>query len=161
MEEFTFPSFPLKDHTASPWLIVPSGVIHTVKHEQDHRRSFSAMEQQAVGSDRYHLGAYDGHHHSSARFVAEDKMDMLWEDFNEEVAWTAQPCPLTTGLPSWAMAKEPSLTSSDCYEGTAKTCKHSVVRRKRMGLLKMLKQLKTLFLARKTGAGSSTNTLPI
>ncbi|CAO2144272.1 unnamed protein product [Urochloa humidicola] len=166
MEEFTFPSFPLgqcnaKDDTASPWLVVPGDIIHTAKHEHDHRRSFLAVKQQAVGSGDHYLGAYDGHHHSSARFAEEDKMDMLWEDFNEEFALAAQPWPLTIGLPSWATAKESSPTSGDCYEGTAKTPKHSVVRRKRIGLLKMLKLIKKLFLARKSSASPSTNTLPI
>ncbi|OEL16223.1 hypothetical protein BAE44_0022759 [Dichanthelium oligosanthes] len=172
MEEFTFPSVPFEHCNAankvpfphfaspSPWLVVPGGVIDTAVHEHDHRRSFSAVEQQAAGSDHHHhhhLGGYDGHHHGSARFAVEDKMDMLWEDFNEELARAAQPCPLTKGTPSWATTKEAWL-AGDGYEGAAETRKHAVVRRRRMGLLMMLRLLKKLFLAHKSGAAPSKKT---
>jgi hypothetical protein len=36
----------------------------------------------------------------------EDKMDMLLEDFNEELARAAQPCPLTKVMPSWATKED-------------------------------------------------------
>jgi hypothetical protein len=171
MEEFTFPSFPLEQYnakkvpfphfaSASPWLVVPgSGVVDTAVHEHDHRRSFSAVEQQAnTGSDHHH-----GHSHGSARFAVEDKMDMLWEDFNEELARAAQPCPLTKGTPSWATAKESWLGDGDGgYEDSAfETRKHAVVRRRRMGLLMMLRLLKKLFLAHKSGAAPSRKAPPI
>uniref|UniRef100_K3YEB5 Uncharacterized protein n=1 Tax=Setaria italica TaxID=4555 RepID=K3YEB5_SETIT len=169
MEEFTFPSVPFEHCNAakkvsfphfaspSPWLVVPGGVVDTAAHE-----SFSAVEQQtAAGSDHHHhLGGYDGHHHGSARFAVEDKMDMLWEDFNEELARAAQPCPLTKGTPSWAATKE-SWFAGDGYEGAAETRKHAVVRRRRMGLLMMLRLLKKLFLAHKSGAAPSRKTPPI
>jgi hypothetical protein len=180
MEEFTFPSVPFEHCNAakkvsfphfaspSPWLVVPGGVVDTTAREYDHRRSFSAVEQQAAaGSDRnhhhhhHHLGGYDGqHHHGSARFAVEDKMDMLWEDFNEELARAGQPCPLTKGTPSWSAAKE-SWLAVDGYEGAAETRKHAVVRRRRMGLLMMLRLLKKLFLAHKSGAAPSRKAPPI
>ncbi|KAF8726344.1 hypothetical protein HU200_019806 [Digitaria exilis] len=174
MEEFTFPSIPFEQcnaakkvpfpHFASPlpWLVVPGGAVDTTVHEHDHRRSFSAVEQQAAVSDHHHqLGGYDGgHHHGSARFAVEDKMDMLWEDFNEELARAAQPCPLTKGTPSWAARKEPWF-AGDGFEGAAETRKHAVIRRRRMGLLMMLRLLKKLFLAHKSGAAPSRKTPPI
>ncbi|WVZ88762.1 hypothetical protein U9M48_035238 [Paspalum notatum var. saurae] len=167
MEKFTFPSFPLEQCNAkngpfphfaspSPWLVVPGGVIDTAAHEHDHRRAFSAVEQQAAGSDHHH------HRHGSARFAVEDKMDMLWEDFNEELARAAQPWPLTKGTPSWGAAKESWLAGGDGYEGAAHEArKHAVVRRRRMGLLMMLRLLKKLFLAHKSGAAPSRKTPPI
>ncbi|CAN6339875.1 unnamed protein product [Urochloa humidicola] len=174
MEEFTFPSVAFEHCNAakkvpfphftspSPWLVVPGGVVDTAAHEHDHRRSFSAVEQQgAAGRDHHHhLGGYDGQYHGSARFAVEDKMDMLWEDFNEELARAAQPCPLTKGTPSWSAAKE-SWLDGDGYEGAAEMRKHAVVRRRRMGLLMMLRLLKKLFLARKSGAAPSRKTPPI
>ena len=155
MEEFTFPSSPLEQYnakkvpfphfaSASPWLVVPGGVVDTAVHDHDHRRSFSAVEQQEAAGSDYHdqhqqqLGGYDQHRHGSVRFAVEDKMDMLWEDFNEELARAAQPCPLTMGTPSWATAKESWLAGGDGYEGSL-----------RMGLLMMLRLLKKLFLAHK------------
>jgi hypothetical protein len=74
--------------------------------------------------------------------VAEDEMDLLWEDFNEELARAAPPpCPLTnTGAP-WTATKE-----------LAETRRRAVVRRKRTGLLAMLRLLKKLFLAHKSSA---------
>ncbi|KAJ1265110.1 hypothetical protein BS78_08G053700 [Paspalum vaginatum] len=168
MEEFTFPSFPLEQCNAknapfphfaspSPWLVVPGGVVDTASHEHDHRRTFSAVEQQAAGSDHHH------HRHGSARFAVEDKMDMLWEDFNEELARAEQPCLVTKGTPSWAAAKESWLAGGDGYEGAAgaEARKHAVVRRRRMGLLMMLRLLKKLFLAHKSGAAPSRKTPPI
>ncbi|PWZ29936.1 hypothetical protein Zm00014a_031800 [Zea mays] len=158
MEEFAFPSFPLEQcnanfsASASPWLLVPGGVVGTAAvHEHDHRRSVSAVEQQAAGGDQQQLGG----RHGSARFAVEDKMDMLWEDFNEELARAAQPCPLTRGTPSWAAAREPWL------DGALETRKHAVVRRRRMGLLMMLRLLKKLFLAHKSGAAPSRKAPPI
>jgi hypothetical protein len=90
-------------------------------------------------------------------------MDMLWEDFNEELARAAQPCPLTKGTPSWATAKESWLAGGDGdgYEGAFETRKHAVVRRRRMGLLTMLRLLKKLFLAHKSGAAPSRKAPPI
>ncbi|CAL4896631.1 unnamed protein product [Urochloa decumbens] len=175
MEEFTFPSVPFEHCNAakkvsfphfassSPWLVVPGGVVDTAAaHEHDHRRSFSAAEQQPAGTDHHHFGGYDGQYHGSARFAVEDKMDMLWEDFNEELARAAQPCPLTKGTPSWSAAKESWLASDSYeYEGAAETRKHAVVRRRRMGLLMMLRLLKKLFLAHKSGAAPSRKTPPI
>ena len=175
MEEFTFPTVPFEHCNAvkkkapfphfaspSPWLVVPGGVVDTAVHEHEHRRSFSAAEKQAPGSDHHHhhLGGYDGHHHGSARFAVEDKMDMLWEDFNEELARAAQPCPLSKGTPSWAATKE-SWFDGDGYEGAGETRKHAVVRRRRMGLLMMLRLLKKLFLAPKSGAAPSRKAPPI
>ncbi|CAD6268130.1 unnamed protein product [Miscanthus lutarioriparius] len=179
MEEFTFPSSPLEQYnakkvpfphfaSASPWLVVPGGVVDTAVHDHDHRRSFSAVEpQEAAGSDYHHqhqqqLGGYDHHRHGSARFAVEDKMDMLWEDFNEELARAAQPCPLTKGTPSWATAKESWLDGDGYgYEGAFETRKHAVIRRRRMGLLMMLRLLKKLFLAHKSGAAPSRKAPPI
>ena len=174
MEEFTFPTVPFEHCNAvkkkapfphfaspSPWLVVPGGVVDTAVYEREHRRSFSAAEQQAPGSEHHHhLGGYDGHHHGSARFAVEDKMDMLWEDFNEELARAAQPCPLTKGTPSWAATKD-SWFAGDGYEGAGETRKHAVVRRRRMGLLMMLRLLKKLFLAHKSGAAPSRKAPPI
>ncbi|CAN6349146.1 unnamed protein product [Urochloa humidicola] len=173
MEEFTFPSVPFEHcnagkkvsfpHFASPlpWLVVPGGGVDTAAHEYDHRRTFSAVEQQAAAAgDPRHLGGYDGQYHGSARFAVEDKMDMLWEDFNEELARAAQPCPLTKGTPSWSAAKE-SWLAGDGYEGAAETRKHAVIRRRRMGLLMVLRLLKKLFLAHKSGATPSRKTPPI
>ncbi|KAL6906184.1 hypothetical protein ACP4OV_003785 [Aristida adscensionis] len=174
MEEFTFPSISVEQcngkklpfpHFASPspWLVVPGGVVDTAAvHEHDHRRTFSAVEPQAgCGGDRYPVAGagYHHHHHGSARFAVEDKMDMLWEDFNEELASVAPPCPLTSKGASWTTAKESWLAGvvDDAGAG-AETRKHAVVRRRRMGLLMMLRLLKKLFLAHKSGAAASRKT---
>ncbi|KAL6642346.1 hypothetical protein ACP70R_020527 [Stipagrostis hirtigluma subsp. patula] len=171
MEEFTFPSIPLDQCNAkklpfphfaspSPWLVVPGGVVDMAVHEHDHRRSISAVEPQAGWGDHYPVAGAGYHHHGSARFAVEDKMDMLWEDFNEELARAAPPCPLTSKGTSWA-AKESWLAGVD--EGGAEARKHAgaVVRRRRMGLLTMLRLLKKLFLAHKSSGASSRKTPPI
>jgi hypothetical protein len=152
MEEFTFPRVPLNTfsfpHFASPPpRHVAVSVVDTADH---HRRILSAVEPQAAGacSDRYTAaaavggGGWQRHHGSVRRAVAEDEMDLLWEDFNEELARAAPPpCPLTnTGAP-WTATKE-----------LAETRRRAVVRRKRTGLLGMLWLLKKLFLAHKSDA---------
>ena len=182
MEEFTFPSFPLEQYnakkvpfpqfaSASPWLIVPGGVVDTAVHEHDHRRSLSAVEpQEAAGSDYRHqhqqqLGGYDHHRHGSARFAVEDKMDMLWEDFNEELASVPPLCPLSPVINKGALAmKEAAGWLGGDGDGDTvvvdpeKHGKHPrpqpqdgrVVRRRKWSLRLMLRLLKKLFLVKKS-----------
>ncbi|GJM87847.1 hypothetical protein PR202_ga03842 [Eleusine coracana subsp. coracana] len=172
MEEFTFPCVPVEQCNAktlpfphfsspSPWLV--AGSVDTAVHEHDHRRSFSAVEPQAAAcSDHYAVAGAAGYqHHGSARYaVEEDKMDMLWEDFNEEIAGAAAPpCPLTKGTP-WTAAKDSWFPGDEDFV-PAETRKHAVVRRKRMGLLTMLRLLKKLFLAHKSSATTSRKAPPI
>jgi hypothetical protein len=178
MEELTLPCVPQEQsstntlpfpHLASPspWLVAGSVDTTVHVHEHDHhRRSFSAVEPQAAAcSDHYTVvvaggGGYQ-HHHGSARYaVEEDKMDMLWEDFNEELTRAAPLCPLAKGTP-WMTPKEAWLAGEDDDCVPAETRKRAVVRRKRMGLLAMLRLLEKLFLAHKSGAAASGKTPPI
>ncbi|KAF0888156.1 hypothetical protein E2562_010848 [Oryza meyeriana var. granulata] len=163
MEEFTFLCVPLEQcngvkkppfppHFASPppWFGAGAGGVDAVAY--DHRRSFSAAENDEKGNGwHYH---YDGH--GSARFAGEEtKMDMLWEDFNEELSRAAgpPPCPLSK---EWT--KEAWLAGDGTPEmrrhAAATAASGSVIRRRRLSLLMMLKLLKKLILAHKSNAAS-------
>lgn len=165
MEEFAFPSFPLEQcnadfsASASPWLLVPGGVVGTAAvHEHDHRRSVSAVEQQAAGGDQQQLGG----RHGSARFAVEDKMDMLWEDFNEELASVPPLCPLSPVINKERLAMSwLDLDDDDkmVVVDLEKHCKGKhphhpqdgrVVRRRKWSLMLMLRLLKKLFLVNKS-----------
>lgn len=160
MEEFTFPSIPLEQcnakklsfpHFASPPLwFVPGGDADAAA-AHDHLRSFSAVEQAGKAGNDYPGG---GHHsHGSERFaVEEDKMDMLWEDFNEELARAAPPCPLSKewAREAWLAGDGAAAVEMRRYA----VASGSVVRRRRLSLLMMLKLLKKLFLAHKSNATS-------
>ncbi|KAK3119412.1 hypothetical protein QOZ80_9AG0670050 [Eleusine coracana subsp. coracana] len=82
----------------------------------------------------------------------EDKMDMLWEDFNEELASIPPLCPLSPlidkrGLPT---TKEAWLVAGDATEKLMRAYDGKVVRRRRWSLLLMLRLLKKLFLVKRT-----------
>ncbi|KAG8093442.1 hypothetical protein GUJ93_ZPchr0012g20229 [Zizania palustris] len=173
MEDFTFPSVALEKycngkkppfpHFASPPPWFGTGGVDAAA--RDHRRSFSAVEQ-GDGEDTRrgcHYYSYEYARHGSARFAGEEsKMDVLWEDFNEELTRAAAPpCPLSK---EWT--KEAWLAGDGTPAAAAEMLRHaaaaaaaasgSVVRRRRLSLLMMLKLLKKLFLAHKSNAASRT-----
>ncbi|KAE8821163.1 hypothetical protein D1007_00789 [Hordeum vulgare] len=95
----------------------------------------------------------------------DEKMDMLWEDFNEELARAPPVCPLSPlskggGLMTMAMMKEAEWFYSDgdgdeggVIETRKRSGRHMVVRRRRWSLLLMLRLLKKLFLVKKSRNG--------
>ncbi|KAL5206072.1 hypothetical protein ABZP36_034281 [Zizania latifolia] len=166
--EFTFPSVALEQycnakkppfpHFASPppWFGT-GGVEAMVAH--DHRRSFSAVEQ-GNGEDTgrgCHYYDYDGGH-GSARFAGEEsKMDMLWEDFNEELTRAPPQCPLSKEWTKEAWLDgdgTPAAAEMRLHAAAAAAASGSVVRRRELSFLMMLKLLKKLFLAHKSNAAS-------
>uniref|UniRef100_A0ACD5W7X8 Uncharacterized protein n=1 Tax=Avena sativa TaxID=4498 RepID=A0ACD5W7X8_AVESA len=92
----------------------------------------------------------------------DERMDMLWEDFNEELARAPPVCPLSPftkgggGLMTMTMMKAGWLDDGDGGEGyggvaeKGKRGRHMVVRRRRWSLLVMLRLLKKLFLVKKS-----------
>ncbi|PNT63994.1 uncharacterized protein LOC100822468 [Brachypodium distachyon] len=107
----------------------------------------------------------------------EEKMDMLWEDFNEELACAAPVCPLSPlhgdggggGLMTMAMMKDAAWLDSDSDgdvgggpAGKLRRRRHyMVVRRRRWSLVLMLRLLKKLFLAKKSRTSHSQRTAPL
>jgi hypothetical protein len=96
-----------------------------------------------------------------APWGGDEKMDMLWEDFNEELARVPPVCPLSPltkgagGLMTMTMMKEAAWLDDDgdSYGGVAekgRRGRHMVVRRRRWSLLLMLRLLKKLFLVKKS-----------
>ncbi|KAF7071385.1 hypothetical protein CFC21_076713, partial [Triticum aestivum] len=85
--------------------------------------------------------------------MEEHKMDMLWEDFNEELARAPQPCPLSMEWSSeaWHAGEGDGIPSRHVDVVVASGTGSSVVRRRRLGLMMMLK---LLFLARKSSTTS-------
>ncbi|XP_047079575.1 uncharacterized protein LOC124690201 [Lolium rigidum] len=162
VEDFTFPSIPPEQcgskklpfpHFAStpPWFVVPIAGDAAAAHDH-HRRCFSAVEHAGKASNGEYLGA------RSERFtvVEEHKMDMLWEDFNEELSRAAPPCPLSKEWASEAwLAGDGTLSR---HVVAASGC--SVVRRRRLSLLMMLKLLKKLFLGRRKSSATTSRTTP-
>ncbi|KQJ91985.1 uncharacterized protein LOC104584761 [Brachypodium distachyon] len=161
-EEFTFPSCtqPEQRGGASKSLAFPQFaspppwffVSVPGADEDRHRRCFSAVEKPTKVTNKddgyYYIHGGGG----SERFaMAEEqhKMDMLWEDFNEELARAPPPCPLSK---EWA--SEAWLPGDEARAATRHAVvvpgSGGVVRRRRLSLLVMLKLLRKLFLARKS-----------
>ncbi|KAJ1274947.1 hypothetical protein BS78_05G098300 [Paspalum vaginatum] len=89
----------------------------------------------------------------------EEKMDMLWEDFNEELASVPPLCPLSPLINKGGMAmKEEGRLDDDgmIVVDLEKCAKHlhpqdgRVVRRRRWSMALMLRLLKKLFQVKKT-----------
>ncbi|KAL6868251.1 hypothetical protein ACP4OV_015096 [Aristida adscensionis] len=89
----------------------------------------------------------------------EDKMDMLWEDFNEELASAPPLCPLSPlhsklGMTTKEAWLHDELVAVDPERRAGRRLsKHAdgrVVRRRRWSLLLMLRLLKKLFLVKKS-----------
>ncbi|KAM3255451.1 hypothetical protein ACQJBY_048625 [Aegilops geniculata] len=161
VEDFTFPTMPPVPcgakklpfpHFTSPppWFVVPADAG---AHDH-HRRCFSAAEQAGKANN----DVYPGPGGRSERFAVmeEHKMDMLWEDFNEELARAPQPCPLSMEWSSeaWHAGEGDGIPSRHVDVVVASGTGSSVVRRRRLGLMMMLKLLKKLFLARKSSTTS-------
>jgi hypothetical protein len=162
-EDFTFPSVPPEQCGAKtlpfprfastpPWFVVPGAgrdADASAADDHHHRRCFSAVDHAGVAS----CGDYPGVRSERFTVVEEHKMDMLWEDFNEELSHAAPPCPLSK---EWA--SEAWLASDGLL---AAASGGSVVRRRRLSLLMMLKLLKKLFLRRKSSTTDSRKMPPI
>ncbi|KAI4965709.1 uncharacterized protein LOC123399875 [Hordeum vulgare subsp. vulgare] len=155
VEDFTFPTMtpvqcgakklPFPHFTSPPpWFIIPDDAG---AHDH-HRRCFSAAEDAGKANN----DIYPGPRGRSERFavIDEHKMDMLWEDFNEELARAPQPCPLSMEWSSeaWFTGEGDGIPSRHVV--VASGTGSSVVRRRRLSLMMMLKLLKKLFLARKS-----------
>lgn len=189
-EEFTFPSCtqPEQRGGASKSLAFPQFaspppwffVSVPGADEDRHRRCFSAVEKPTKVTNKddgyYYIHGGGG----SERFaMAEEqhKMDMLWEDFNEELACAAPVCPLSPlhgdggggGLMTMAMMKDAAWLDSDSDgdvgggpAGKLRRRRHyMVVRRRRWSLVLMLRLLKKLFLAKKSRTSHSQRTAPL
>uniref|UniRef100_A0A0E0MKC3 Uncharacterized protein n=1 Tax=Oryza punctata TaxID=4537 RepID=A0A0E0MKC3_ORYPU len=177
MEEFRFPcvapeqcnagkkrSFSPHFGTPPPWFGAGGGdgvVVDAVVY--DHRRSFSAVEKGGEDTGRgswyYCYDDGGGRGHGSARFAGGEEtktMDMLWEDFNEELsrAAAAPPCPLSKEWTKEAWLAGDGTPEMRRHAAAATVASGSVVRRRRLSLLMMLKLLKKLFLAHKSNAAS-------
>ncbi|KAL6658521.1 hypothetical protein ACP70R_004107 [Stipagrostis hirtigluma subsp. patula] len=98
----------------------------------------------------------------------EDKMDMLWEDFNEELASAPPLCPLSplhklsglgmTTKEAW-LHDEVIVVDPERRAGRLRRAHDGrVVRRRRWSLLLMIRLLKKLFLVKKS---RDTRTAPI
>uniref|UniRef100_A0ACD5XNV9 Uncharacterized protein n=1 Tax=Avena sativa TaxID=4498 RepID=A0ACD5XNV9_AVESA len=164
VEDFTFPSVPQEQCGAKklpfplfastpPWFVVPGAGDADAAGHDNHRRCFSAVEHAGKSSCADYPGA------RSERFavVEEHKMDMLWEDFNEELSCTAPPCPLSKEWASEAWLPGDGILSRHVAAASG----GSVVRRRRLSLLMMLKLLKKLFLRRNSSATASRKRPPV
>lgn len=159
VEDFTFPTMPPVQcgakklpfpHFSSPppWFVV-SADAGAPDH---HRRCFSATEHAGKANN----DVYPGPGGRSERFAEEHKMDMLWEDFNEELARAPQPCPVSMEWSSeaWLTGEGDGIPSRHVVVASGTGTGSSVVRRRRLSLMMMLKLLKKLFLARKSSTTS-------
>ncbi|XP_062183136.1 uncharacterized protein LOC133887201 [Phragmites australis] len=95
---------------------------------------------------------------SSSDGEEQDKMDMLWEDFNEELASAPPLCPLSPlinkGEPmmkeAWLDDVIGDIVDPEKHGGRLRLHDGRVVRRRRWSLLLMLRLLKKLFLVKKS-----------
>ncbi|CAM0874733.1 unnamed protein product [Alopecurus aequalis] len=134
MDEFTFPAVPGGQCKLSPF--PPPWFVAAIAEEN--------------GGDS-----------GGAPWGGDEKMDMLWEDFNEELARAPPVCPLSPltkgggGLMTMTMMKESAYWLDDA-EGDGGVAekgrrgRHMVVRRRRWSVLLMLRLLKKLFLVKKS-----------
>ncbi|KAF7048137.1 hypothetical protein CFC21_056949 [Triticum aestivum] len=146
MDEFTFPTVPGGQCKLAPF--PPPWFVAAVAEEEE---------------------GDDGSGGGGAPWGRDEKMDMLWEDFNEELARAPPVCPLSPvskggGLMAMTMMKEAEWFYSDgdgdgddggVIEARKRTGsgRHMVVRRRRWSLLLMLRLLKKLFLVKKSRNG--------
>ncbi|XP_073003750.1 uncharacterized protein [Typha latifolia] len=166
MDDFSFPTIavehdsslcqlPFPHFAASPLWFLPSA---TDSEKTAHERHTPAEESSKIAN----LSKKDpeSDEHGSPRVADEEKMDLLWEDFNEELScslkrriekeWRVDAASDASATASESDAERNGMVELRCMR-TARLIHH-----RRPSLLLLLKVLKKLFLIQKTTSSTST-----
>lgn len=180
MDDFSFPTVAVDPealchhpfpHFASPPLWFLSSVSDP-KAAVRQRKSFSSAEDAFGGGNQGEDFASVGGRSpalsddgNSGRFLENEKMDMLWEDFNEELARlsyhhkrqasedSTAPC---SALPSPGGVGSKSRKGSSGSKSLAMTKSSSMIQHRRPSLMTMVKLLKRLFLVQNPRSSRKT-----
>lgn len=157
MDEFSFPAVPVEQEPLRQ-LSFPLWFISSVanqKTDHHHRRSSASSEEAAEIANALEM--------ATSVLNDEERMDMLWEDFNEEL------CRISCDPKKDAANGEASSNSSatngsetdsrrhgmvnlPCIQASAASKSGTIIHHGRPSLLFMLKVLKKLFLIQKTSS---------
>lgn len=151
MEDFSFPAvqtdhdsacnLPFPHFAASPlWF------LSSVSNEKATcRKSFSSVEEATKVADTLGVSSLSDDEDARRQLVSkEEKMDMLWEDFNDELYRVSCEWKKKDGK-----GKSSSVRVSDQAFGMMPKDGRSLLPRKRPSLVVMLKVLKKMFLVQK------------
>lgn len=152
MDDFSFPAvqtdadsacdLPFPHFAASPLWFLSS----VSDDKATYRRSFSSAEEAAkVADNALSVSALSDDEGARKQLVSkEEKMDMLWEDFNDELYRVSCEWKKKDGK-----GKSSSVRASDQAFGMMPKDGRSLLPRKRPSLVVMLKVLKKMFLVQK------------
>lgn len=161
MDEFSFPTVPVEQDPLSQ-LPFPLWFVSSTAHHR--RRSFSSAEEAAEIANALKMASSALSEDGGDRFLNdENRMDMLWEDFNEELRR------MSSDRKSRAANGEASSNSSSMTGSETDSRRHgladlpgihaldasksgSLIHHRRPTLLLMLKVLKKLFLIQKSSS---------
>ncbi|KAG1331169.1 hypothetical protein COCNU_02G011370 [Cocos nucifera] len=166
MDEFSFPTIPVEQEPLCqlPFPLWFVSSIASQETDHHHRRSFSSPEEAAKIADALELASSALRLDGGDRFLSdEERMDMLWEDFNEELRRMS--CDRKVDAANGdASSNSSSMTGSEtdsrrhgmvdlpCIQAFGASKSGSIIHHRRPSLLLMLKVLKKLFLIQKTGS---------
>ncbi|CAL9179333.1 unnamed protein product [Musa hybrid cultivar] len=148
MDEFSFPtisvdqdslcSLPFPHCAASPLWFLPSSDAER-KISSDGPRSFFSAEGEEEEASKVAGAA-----------ALEDSMDMLWEDFNEELRRSFCERDREAEVPDYGMAE------LRCLQALSESKSGSLIHRRQSSLILILKVLKKLFLTHRNTSSRRT-----
>ncbi|XP_008799060.1 uncharacterized protein LOC103713813 [Phoenix dactylifera] len=150
MDEFSFPAVPVEQEPLRqlpfPLWFMSSAANQKSDHHH-HRRSFSSSEEAAEIADALAMASPALSEDGGDRFLTdEERMDMLWEDFNEELRRMS--CDRKRDAANGEASSNSSLTNGSETDSRS----GRIIHHTRPSLLLMLKVLKKLFLIQKAGS---------
>ncbi|XP_010912579.1 uncharacterized protein [Elaeis guineensis] len=161
MDEFSFPTIPVEQEPLCQ-LPFPLWFVSSIADQETdhhHRRSFSSPEEAAKMADALELASSALSLDDKDQFLNdEERMDMLWEDFNEELRRMS--CDRKMDAANGEASSNSSSTDSrrhgmvdlPCIQAFGASTSSSIIHHRRPSWLLMLKVLKKLFLIQKTGS---------
>ncbi|KAG1369962.1 putative Glutamate-1-semialdehyde 2,1-aminomutase 1 [Cocos nucifera] len=158
MDDFSFPTVPASQEPLCQvpfplWFVSSIADQKTVHHR---RRSFSSAEEAAKIADALETASPAISEGGRYHFLDdEERMDMLWEDFNEELCRPScdhRRGPVNGEVSSDSTSSRHGRMDRHCVRSSAKSKTGSIIHHRRPSLLLMLKVLKKLFLIQKTSS---------
>lgn len=159
MDDFSFPTVPVSQEPLCQvpfplWFVSSMADQKSIHHR---RRSFSSAEEAAKIADALEMVASPALSEGGRyQFLNdEERMDMLWEDFNEELCRLScdhRRVPVNGEMSSDPTSSRHGTMNRHCVRSSAESKTGSIIHHRRPSLLLMLKVLKKLFLIQKTSS---------
>ncbi|XP_010930675.1 uncharacterized protein [Elaeis guineensis] len=158
MDDFSFPTVPVSQEPLCQvpfplWFVSPIADQKTVHHR---RRSFSSAEEAAKIADALEMASPALSEGGRYQFLNdEERMDMLWEDFNEELCRLScdhRRAPVNGEVSSDLRSGRHGMVDRHCVRSSPASKTGSIIHHRRPSLLLMLKVLKKLFVIQKTSS---------